>query len=86
MLVLIYSVYTMQDVYFYETVSPKNHGQVCMDRKFYQDALLVSFTANPPSITTANHTDEKISFPLSKLRHVLPANLRYLWCFIPENS
>ena len=44
---------------FSETVSPKNNDQVCMDRKGYQDAFLVSFTKTPLSIVTYNQTGEK---------------------------
>ena len=40
---------------FYETLSPKKHGQVSFDKKGYQDIILVSFTASPPKITTAIH-------------------------------
>ena len=42
---------------------PKHHGQVSLDKKGYQGAFLVSFTATPPSITTAIHTGEQISSP-----------------------
>ena len=44
---------------FSETLSPKNHGQVSFDKKGYHDAVLVSFTATPPNITTTIHTREK---------------------------
>ena len=48
---------------FYETLSPKNHGQVIFDKKGYQDAVLVSFTATSPAITTSTHTGKQISYP-----------------------
>ena len=44
---------------FYETAPPKNHDQLCLEIKGYQDALIVSFTANTPAITTATHTGEE---------------------------
>ena len=50
----------MQNIYFFETVSPKNHGQVCMDRKGYQGKLLVLFTENIPTINTSTEKYEKI--------------------------
>ena len=50
---------------FYETLSPKNHGQVIFDKKGYQNAVLVSFTATLPAISTATHTGEQICSPLS---------------------
>ena len=46
---------------FFETLSPKNHGQVSFDKKGDQDAVLVQFTATPPDITTAYHTGKQIS-------------------------
>ena len=52
----------------YETSSPKKHGQVSFDKKGYQDAVLFSFTATPPTITTVIHTGEQISSPFSSKR------------------
>ena len=40
---------------FYETLSPKKHGKVIFDKKGYQYAVLFSFTAITPVITTATH-------------------------------
>ena len=34
-----------------------------MTKNGYQDAVLVSFTATPPDITTANHTGKEIFSP-----------------------
>ena len=48
---------------FYETLPPKNHSQVSFDKKGYQDAVLVLFTATPPAINTANHTGGGMSYP-----------------------
>ena len=53
------TVHLKYKTFFSKTVLPKNHGQVFMDRKGYQDALIVSFTANTPAITTATHTGEE---------------------------
>ena len=58
----ICSVYPME-MFFSETVSLKNNGQVCLDRKIYQDAILVSFATTPPEIITATQTNGKISSP-----------------------
>ena len=43
---------------FSETVSPKNHVQVSLNKTNYQSALIVSFTSTPPYITIATHTGE----------------------------
>ena len=51
---------------FPEMLSPKHHGQVSFDKKGYQDAVIVSFTAKPPTITTAIHTGEQIYYPFFK--------------------
>ena len=48
---------------FSETLPPKHHGQVSFDKKGYQDAVLVSFTATPPNITTAINNGEQIHYP-----------------------
>ena len=78
MLVLICSVYPMQKQ-FSERVSPKLFGQHFMDKKWYQDALLVSFTANPPIITTANHTGEKyLLHPQSYVRVLSQSHSHHL--------
>ena len=65
---------------FSETVSPKNHGQVCLYIKGYKDKLLVSFTATTPYITTATHRGEKISSISSKLRKVFATKLQSSFC------
>ena len=57
---------------FYETLSPKKHGQVCLDRKDYYDALPVSFTANTPDITTATHIGGGYLFCDKYIRGGLP--------------
>ena len=46
-----------------EMLSPKKYGQVIFDKKGYQDAILVSFTATTPTITTDTYTVEQISYP-----------------------
>ena len=58
-------MYIQQKILFYETVSPKNHGQV------YLDSLLVSFNANTPDITTASHKGEKYLPRLQSYTRVL---------------
>ena len=60
---------------FPETLSPKKHGQVSFDKKGYQDAVLVLFTAKPSVITTANHTGEQISSPSSSKMTVFATTL-----------
>ena len=57
---------------FSETLSPKNHGQVCLDRKGYQYELLVSFTLTTSAISAATHTDEQLSYMYSKLQKGFP--------------
>ena len=52
----------MERVYS-EILSPKHHSQVSFDKTCYQDAVLVSFAATPPVITTGTHTGEQISSP-----------------------
>ena len=49
---------------FSKTLSPKNHGEVSFDKKGYQDAVLVSFTEIPPTITTYIHTRGKNIFSI----------------------
>ena len=46
---------------FTETVSTKKHGQLSLEKKVYQEALVVSFTAPPPAITTSTQTGEQTS-------------------------
>ena len=62
----IHIVYQTQ-TFLSETVSPKTHGQGCLDIKYYQDALLFSFTATKPTITTdintATNIEEQIYYP-----------------------
>ena len=43
---------------FFETLSPKNHGQVSFDKKDYHDSVLASFTATPPNNTIDIHNWE----------------------------
>ena len=38
-----------------------------MDRKVYEDAILVSFTSTPPDTTTDTNTCRQISSPSSNL-------------------
>ena len=51
---------------FPEILSPKHHGQVSFDKKGYQDAVIVSFTATSTTINTAIHTGEQIYYPFVK--------------------
>ena len=51
---------------FFETLSPKNHGQVSFGKKGYQDSVLASFTTTPHAITTANNAREQI-YPSSSI-------------------
>ena len=53
---------------FSETVPPKKHGQVNFDKKGYQDALLVLFTATTLAITTDTQTGERIYSPKPNTR------------------
>ena len=53
---------------FYETISLKNHGQVCLDRKCYQGSLLVLFIETTPASTTATYTFKQISSPQSNVK------------------
>ena len=48
-----------------ETVLPKNHGQVCLDSKGYQDTLLFKLNANPPIITKDTHIGKNKVLPQS---------------------
>ena len=57
-------------------MKPKKHGQVGFDKKCYQDAVLVSFTATPPDITTVTHTGERIYSPSSSKSKGYPTKLR----------
>ena len=68
-------MYPTQNVYFLKKHNKKK-GQVCLDRKVYQDALIVSFTATPPEITPDTHIGEKISSTSSNTRKSFPAKLR----------
>ena len=52
---------------FSEMSSPKKHGQLCLYRNFYYDALLVSFTATTPVMTTDMNAGKKIYSQPSKL-------------------
>ena len=61
---------------FSETVSPKNHGQVCLDGKVYQDTLLVSFNSTSSEINTSTHTGEQISSLPQNVRNIFPTKLR----------
>ena len=52
---------------FSARLSQKKHDQLRFDRKFYQDEVLVSFTATLPNITTDIRTGKQIySTSLSK--------------------
>ena len=53
---------------FFETLSPKNHGQVSFGKKGYQDSVLVLFVATPPNSNTDIQTGKQISSPLSSKR------------------
>ena len=66
---------------FSETVSPKNHGQVCLYIKGYKDKLLVSFTATTPSITTATHTGEKYLLYHQSWERFLPESYSHHFVF-----
>ena len=48
---------------FYETLSPKKHGQLSFGKKGYQDTFLVSFTVTSANTNTAIHNGEQISSP-----------------------
>ena len=54
---------------FFETVSPKKHGKVYLNRKGYQDALFVSFTATPYNITTYMYTGVNLYSTSSNVRN-----------------
>ena len=56
---------------FSKTVSIKNHGKVCLDRKAYHDALLVSFTAKTPS-TITSYNEEKKYFLHFQMQGMVP--------------
>ena len=43
---------------FPKTLSSKHYGQVCLDRKVYQDLVIILFTATMSSITTATLAGE----------------------------
>ena len=60
---------------FTETVSTKKHGQVSLEKKVYQEALVVSFTENPPAITTDTHKGEQISSTPSNTSKSFPQKL-----------
>ena len=44
---------------FSETVSPKNHGKLSLEKKDYQDSIIVLFTSYQLSIPTDTHTGGK---------------------------
>ena len=71
-------MYPTQNVYFLKKHNKKK-GQVCLDRKVYQDALIVSFTATPPAITTSTNTGEQISSLSSKIQMGFAKKLRSLF-------
>ena len=60
---------------FSETVSPKTHVQIFLDKKCYHRALIFSFTATPPYITTATHIWEQIYSPSSNMRNCFATKL-----------
>ena len=47
-----------------------------MEIKFYHGAILVSFTATPPVINTANYVGGGLSSPSSNVRNIFETNLR----------
>ena len=70
---------------FYEMVSPKTHGQVCLDQKQYQYALLVSFTSTTPPITTATNTGKSF-FSILKVTESLYHKVTVvILCFVTAN-
>ena len=58
-----------------ETLSSKRHGQVSFDKRWYQDEILVSFTAKYRKITIAINTGKQISSLLSSKRKVFDTEL-----------
>ena len=66
----------MQKLYFLKLYHQNNHGQGSFDKKNYQDAVLVSFTETPPTITTSNNTGKKISSTFSSKRKGFATKLR----------
>ena len=64
---------------FSETVSTKNHGQVFLEERCYQEAFIVSLNENPPVITTDNHIWTQISFLLSNVIKGFATKLRLLF-------
>ena len=62
---------------FSETVSPKTHVQIFLDKKCYHRALIFSFTATPPYITTATHIGEQIYSSSSNMRNCFATKLFY---------
>ena len=61
---------------FSETLSPKDHGQVSFDKNVYKYAVLVSFTATPPAITTATKNGLQIYSTSSIKRKGFATKLR----------
>ena len=59
---------------FSETSSPKNNGQVSFDKKGYQYAVLVSFTATPHVIITDTHTGKTFLIHRQVIENVFPQN------------
>ena len=51
-------------------------------QKVYHDALIVSFSATPPTITTDTETGEHSSYPSSNTRQVLPQNYGHNLVFL----
>ena len=54
---------------FYNHIN-KNHGKVSLDIKVCKDALLVSFIATTPAITTSNHTGGTSIFLVIKYEEI----------------
>ena len=62
--ILIRGIYPMRNVYFMKACHQKSRSSKVW-KKSYHDAVLVSFTATPPVITTATNTGEQISSTFS---------------------
>ena len=66
---------------FSENLLPKNHSQESFDKKSHQDAVMVSFTTTPPSITIAIHIGEEVYSPNSSYRKGFSTEIYSLFVF-----
>ena len=85
-LIFIFSVYSMQKIYLLEKYH-KKYGQVCLDRKGYQCALIVSFDYHPTYHYYSSSHMWTNKFSLYKVMEGFCHKVKvFIWCFILESS